>query len=679
MLSWLKQSVTGAISLLLIGSVFSQSSLAQVPDDSQSAGLVDSTLSAEELAVQGGDSLTEKYEDIAREYGGYRRSSNLFGTNASGGSAHPGLSVFGIDQGLNPHNVERNGGASGGYNLQGLGLAALDLSVDDEITSSSVASSQNLVATGSTQTISDSFLQNINERDKFLDSYETARSIAIMTLSYLDKTVAAGLATSKSQADSDSIQQLLKQMNKNIARIAHPEKARFFDDQDEKFETCMRSDGSRDEIKNKSIEFVPLRLGQEKPPAILFDTYEGCRLGQPMPKFCGGMEAFKSSKYHFCSCCAESSTLIAKSTVTTAGGRERSLVSGEGFSLVDRVFMGVTVPAGKVRFEAASTSTNGAQNRETFQAGNALLDFSTMARSLYGDILYTNKYGIGNGSGGDGPPTNKFTLKMATPLLTVQQWVHAIRDFDNLKGVHPYSRVVTTFSKANDAGVTCVWEHNEGMWLRYCPSFGSAVRWGIYPALKQLIRLERDNDLDEYVKDDTAYSYKDTESGPIRTYSRIDGSTFTRADAVKQMWSEASLGGVMLTRADLKTMAELEGTSDGDRIIAAFCDTSAVEAVKRLHRKMNSLANDYIAANRKATANDKGEVLALIKRVDDQLHAGTDDSRSKVDELLIALDMQRDRRREALRASLVATGNASERAARRIGSLYHCFGGACAN
>ena len=195
------------------------------------------------------------------------------------------------------------------------------------------------------------------------------------------------------------------------------------------------------------------------------------------------------------------------------------------------------------------------------------------------------------------------------------------------------------------------------------------MRWGIAPALRQLIKLEKDNKLNEYAKD----SGTDYSSG-TNSYNKSDGTPFKRKEAVIQMWNEASLGGVMLSRADLTAMAELEGTSDGERIIESFCDTSAVEAIKRLHRKIVTLSNDLMVANRKATATDKNDVLALIKRVDDQLKAGTEDSRSKVDELLLALDMQKDRRREALRSSLVATGNASGRQARKAGMFFRTFG-----
>ena len=640
-------------------------------------GLKDSTDSAGELANQGGDALSDKYEDVAREYGGFRRSPILFGKNTNGGTQHPGLSLSGMDVGLNPLNEEKTGiYYQNEWALNGLGGAALDLSVDDEISKSSMAIFQSMSGPGAAdqkpdangnlrQTIQDSFLQNEAARDSYLDTFKTARGIAIMTLSYLDKTVAAGLATSQSQADSDAIQQQLKQMNNNIAKIANPEKARLFEDADEKFEACMEGAGFPGK---KSAEKDPVIQGQEKPLPVVFDAYTQCQLNRDpadtSPAFCGGMKSYQSSKYHFCGCCAENSSFANLSTVTPLGAKNK-VFYGEGYSLVDRMFLGLTVPNGQLRLEA--TTTDAKQSDKDFDAGRSMLDFSTMVRSLYGDILFAPKFsGVDNSksTSRDGTKSNKLTIKLTTPLLSIQQWVRAVRDFSEVKKVNPYSRALSFNSgPGSKLEESCHWEQNEGMWLRYCPTFGGALKWGVCPALKQLIQLEKDNQLTAYTADS---------SGAI---SAPDGTSMKKDQAVAQMWSEASLGGVLLSRADLTTMTELEGTADGDRIIAAFCDTSAVEAVKRLHRKVTTLANDMLAANRKATQQDKSEILSLFKRADDQLKLGTEDSRSKVDELLLALDMQRDRRREALRSSLVATGNASERQAKRVGLLFRTFGG----
>src|SRR5262249_44062437 len=78
---------------------------AQGTDDAMS----ESTGSIEDLVDQGQDYLNEKHEGIAREYGGYRRSPNLFGINQSGGDRRPDLSLFSLEVGLNPMASERTG------------------------------------------------------------------------------------------------------------------------------------------------------------------------------------------------------------------------------------------------------------------------------------------------------------------------------------------------------------------------------------------------------------------------------------------------------------------------------------------------------------------------------------------------------------------------------------------
>jgi hypothetical protein len=682
MVRWLNLPISVRFGLNLLGSALITFALAGLA--SAETGLEVTTNSTEELTNQGGDTLIEKYEDIAREYGGFRRSPLLFGSNKSGGSHHPGLSVPGIDVGMNPHNTERAGifynGSFGSYSP--LGSNALDLSVDEEIYKSSRVEFQPIVAGASQQTIQQSFLSNEHQRDAYLDTFQTARTIAIMTLGYLDKTVAAGLATSQSQADSDAVQQLLKQMNQSISKMSNPELARLYEDNDEKFQFCMRD--VRPNTAGVSAQVTGVQPGQPKPEAITFDYVVACNLVDGS-KFCGGPQAYANSRYHFCSCCAESSSSIGRSTIQQVGGLPGVIVGGEGYSLVDRIFMGATVPTGKIRLEqvkaatpgssTAATSTTTTTARVEVDAGRALVDFAAMARSLYGDILFAPKNNIssynGASSGSSNRSGDRLTIKLASPLLSIQQWIKMVRDYSEVKNLQPFETIVRNNSappgsidrRSNvtraDVDKSCHWQLNEGMWIRYCPTFGGSLVWGICPALKTLIQLERDNKLD---------SKTDNVSVPGVGARKI-------SDSVDQLWTEASLGGALLSRADLATMAEMSGTSEGDRIIESFCDTSAVEAMRRLHRKTTTLANDMMAANRKATDREKKDMQSLIARVDDQLKLGAEDSRSKVDEILLALDMQRDRARDSYRSSLVATGNASERQARRVGMLFRTFGG----
>jgi hypothetical protein len=82
-----------------------------------------------------------------------------------------------------------------------------------------------------------------------------------------------------------------------------------------------------------------------------------------------------------------------------------------------------------------------------------------------------------------------------------------------------------------------------------------------------------------------------------------------------------------------------------------------------------------LVANRKATDAEKRQFMQFVQRVDDQLKAGAEDAHSKVDDILLALEMQRDRRREADRSALVAAGNSAMRNAKAVKGLLGKFGG----
>ncbi len=673
MLICLKRSISGHIGLYVIVLVlicFSTSAFAQ-SDNALSSGAD----SIQELVEQGNDLLPEKYEGVAREYGGYRKSPNLFGRNSSGGSRHPDLNQYSMEVGLNPAVAERAGIFYGGTWAIPTLSPPLDLSVDDEITKSAIPQFRLISRSspgGGKGSMHEEFMADEWLRDEYLDIFKTTRGIAELTLSYLDKTVAAGLATAKQQGDMDTMQQMLKQINHSMAKVANPEQSRLYDDLDEKFDACMNGVGSGN----------PPPAAGDRPTPVIFDAVAICQLRTPGSTFCGGPPRYQSSPYAFCMCCAESSNFANLSTETT--GSSTGVLYNQGFSLVDRIFMGLKVPAGRLRVEhdpdavtstvvsATPTTTIDFQKPSPggYNAGAAMIEFSGMVRAVYGDLLYTEKRSNPiNVTAADtrttGAMAGKTTIKFTSPLLSVQQWVRALRDFEHIKQIYPYAGALD-FSRGVPGATTdsCHWETNEGMWLRYCSALGTAMKWGICPSINNLIKYEKDNTL-------TALA-----DGTYTGSLAVPTGYANWPQAIIQMWSEASMGGVLLSRADVTAMAEISDTNEGQRLIAAFCDTSAVEAFRRLHRKVHSLANDMLAANRKTTKAEKEQFVSLMQRVDDQLIAGKEDSYSKVDDIILALEMQKDRKREALRSSLVATGNAAERRARRVGGLFHNFGGA---
>lgn len=645
----------------------------QALDSSRRGGSSDTSVSIEELVGQGGDSLILKYDDMPMEYGGIRRSPTFF-ERERGANRFPSMSTFSMDAGMNPESRERNLVHNGSVvNFDGLSLnRPLDLSVDDEIHRASLAPIRNV------DTLNSEFLNNEGMRDRHLDSFKTVRAIATLTLSYLDKTVAAGLATTRQEASLDGIQHLLKQVSTNISKMANPQRRRVYDELDEKFEACMT--GEKEEVPGGLWVGSPEWAAKYPADAerLTFNPWVQCdvktRKG-PCVDLLNG-----SGRYHFCSCCAD----VKEFAVMSTGGAQavwgengvRNSEQGltlydEGYSTVDRVFLGRKVPNGLLR-EKRFLDEHGRIDTgtlTTYDAGYLIYDFSTLVRALYGDVVYLRE---GSRKDGAAPNPNKYIRRYVPPLLSVSQWVQALRDAEKVRSMHPFNIALTYRQSATSIQDRCWWENHGGakerpLWLRYCPAMGSSLVFGVCPALERLMELEKGNLLESYVNGTATNVSVSYPSGY---------SPQSTAQYVNDLWTEASLGGGIFTVAKLRALVELDGTTEGSRLVQAYCDVSAVEGLKRLHRRVRIMAEGFLAANTKVPNEEKEVVKSLIQRMDNALELGTQDSRSQVDSLLLALDSSRDRRREAVRSALTQSTRAAENRSRQLGQILQPFGGA---
>lgn len=116
-------------------------------------------------------------------------------------------------------------------------LKVLNLGVDDELSKATMAVYQPL------HQMADEFSMDKRATDQHFALFNTIRGIAVLTLSYLDKTVAAGLATTQQQVDEHVTQSLLKQIAWTSSRLANPNKSQLYVDTDEKVEACMFTEG----------------------------------------------------------------------------------------------------------------------------------------------------------------------------------------------------------------------------------------------------------------------------------------------------------------------------------------------------------------------------------------------------------------------------------------------------
>jgi len=134
------------------------------------------------------------------------------------------------------------------------GIQNVSVSTDDEVMKSSLAIYRPV------SEIQTSFAENQTERDNHLDMFKRLRGVAILTLSYLDKTVAAGLATVQQQVDMDTIHQLLKQISWTNSKIANPQRSQLYEDTEEKLNLCMALNGGTASALDNKGYFDPKKV-----------------------------------------------------------------------------------------------------------------------------------------------------------------------------------------------------------------------------------------------------------------------------------------------------------------------------------------------------------------------------------------------------------------------------------
>ena len=154
------------------------------------------------------------------------------------------------------------------------------ISTDDEITRSTMAVYQPL------RKIKFAIAESEKERDDYLDLFKTLRGVANLTLSYLDKTVAAGLATTESQVNQQSQNQLLKQISWTNSRIANPQRSQIYVDADEKVQACLNTPNVNNGPVMQQGRFADLN------PANC--TTE-----------CGPLPTDETLRYGWCVCCVQ--------------------------------------------------------------------------------------------------------------------------------------------------------------------------------------------------------------------------------------------------------------------------------------------------------------------------------------------------------------------------------------
>jgi len=527
----------------------------------------------------------EMFRGWSQLYKGYDRSPIMFDSMRNGKSrVYPQLAYNGDGDDKEFKSEDKDAERKSS-------LRVLNLGVDDEVNKASMAIYQPLYFHTA------DFAADQAERDRHLNLFQSVRGIAIMTLSYLDKTVAAGLATTQSQADAHTTNQLLKQLNWSSAKIANPQRMPLYNDVDEKVEACMAHLGSTYAFTKRINMTNPIC----KPCVLGKDEYIPSR---PMD----GDGGTGGGAYDFCVCCAEKMQQATNSTV-----REGTEIAGPGtlqYSLVARTFLGMRGPDAALDAKV-STLTTTIQN----------------FRRMYGDIVMapclTQNYNAAASEAKDTETCEASKIEYKFPAYSVADKILLFRNGLN-KG--------------------CASQSDDGTG---CPLTGTPINDGICPAIKHILTRWPPVDADKAV--------------------------------LKRLWIQASMGR-LITGDDINNMFIMMGREPGDlrdgggvsgartwddqnktivpavwnnvnsrfkRFLSVYCDAAAISAFKKFHLRMQSILEDHLRLNQKATDYEKAKIKDLVSRVSNQIELAERDleSSSVADKMLAGLDSESDRER----------------------------------
>ena len=505
------------------------------------------------------------------------------------------------------------------------------------------------------------FLNDTQQLNTHLDTLNTPIGIAGTALDFLDKAVAASVSTTRVHADTNTMLQILRQVNLNTSQIANPDRIQLYKDHAEKFEACMwaegdksnfdKADGSSEKPMFKHVNFtLPEALGGKN--CLEQDSY--CRKLYSGKIEKDGQTATTKGLYQFCMCCADKVVQMNDSTVNkiedstasqyklnlcdeyltrvarndTTGyrsyGRIDDIRAGSSYSdakgrenvsysLVERVFMGLD-------YTPKGSGTSDSENKELRKIVSS---FAHYFQDIYGDVcIFETK--------GDSEKAGFIRKQFVSPFWSVPQLVDMMR---NGKPDGSCDRLT-----------------------QYCPITGEEVTVGICPAFKLLVSLE----------------YK----GELHKALIGEGTLGLSKDDIQNYWVQATLGDTLTARDFQNVVRNFQKHPEFNRFIETFCDASAGAAVKKLHARMMSIALDHLLLNQKITEEDRKMVRRLMDRVSDYLGLAAQDTNSVANSMVIASEIQRNRLDQADRGSFVASALGASRNSAQMDELDAPFGGA---
>jgi len=468
-------------------------------------------------------------------------------------------------------------------------LKVFNLGVDDELKKTSMTIYQPL------HLLASDFAEDQMERDRNLDLFKTFRGTAIMTLSYLDKTVAAGIATTQAQVDAHTTNQLLKQLNWTSTKLANPSRAPLYQDVDEKVEVCLRFGSNKAWPETGRVPFSPTQV---------------CALECRDPKYGIPNGVGSGGAYDYCVCCGE---VVAALNRTYRDGSfnpaDKNVGNNAGFSLVDKIFIGTEGPKGDIP----------PKQRDLYR------DNIANFRELYGDILLSpcNSYSY-QGSGGD-EQTDAQTCKAGTDKIEFRFPELSVAD------------KVKLFRDGLPNPEACADRSGSG-----CPIVGLPIKEGICPAIHKIM-VNWPPSSNEVEQNELRELWLQASLGRLLTGDDIN-NMFIMAQL-----EPGELKGIGFNQS-VRRMNDAgwnKVSTRFKRYLNVFCDSMAVSAFKKYHYRMMSITEDQLRINQKATDYDKGKLRDLMARVSTQIELAERDleSSSVSDRMLAGLDTEADRER----------------------------------
>jgi len=478
-------------------------------------------------------------------------------------------------------------GVDGSDEKRNRSLKVFNLGVDDEISRATMTVYQPI------HKMQLDIAEDIERRDDHLDLFKSLRGIAVLTLSYLDKTVAAGLATTQEQVDSHVTNQLLKQLNWTSNKLANPERALLYKDIDEKVEACLQYGHA-----------AFTRTGRINLPR------EGQICGQCTRLLPHTGKVGDGGVYDYCVCCAETVAGINYSVRQGTEMGANGTNEGANTSLVARLFHGFEGPTAVAQIPT--------EQRESYDA--VIRNF----RSMYGDVVFAKcdefPYQPNtNGKNYDSPTCEDSKIEFRFPEYSVSDKISLFRDGLAARACNRNATIGTA-----------------------CGLTGVAVKEGICPAIKQI--------LTEWPPTGTPTQtfrelWVQASMGRLLTGDDINNMFImmgVQPGFLNGQWDAAN--------HDITNFKDRTDISSRfKRFISVYCDAAAVSAFKKFHVRMMSISEDQLRVNQKATELEKGRLRDLLARASTQIELAERDldASGVADRMLAGLDSEADRERVA--------------------------------